>query len=70
MITNISIFDRGICSTGCSSCLSFYECTSCDEGRLYRGACVSDLCYFDAGDITSDKISVGWILESKGFYGI
>ncbi|CAD8108237.1 unnamed protein product [Paramecium primaurelia] len=70
LITNISIFDRGICSEGCSSCLSYSECTSCEKGRLYRGACISDFCYFDAGSITANKISVGWIQEQNALYGI
>lgn len=54
MITNITIFDRGICSPNCGSCLSYYECTSCDTDRLYQGACISDLCYFDATSITAN----------------
>ncbi|CAD8127321.1 unnamed protein product [Paramecium sonneborni] len=70
LVTNISIFDRGICSEGCSSCLSFSECTSCDKGRLYRGVCVSDFCFYDAGSLTANKISVGWISESSSLYGI
>ncbi|CAD8212012.1 unnamed protein product [Paramecium octaurelia] len=70
LITNISIFDRGICSPGCNSCLSYFECTSCEVGRLYRGACISDFCYYDAGSITANKISVGWISESNSLYGI
>ncbi|CAD8212701.1 unnamed protein product [Paramecium pentaurelia] len=70
LVTNVSIFDRGICSEGCSSCLSYSECTSCEKGRLYRGTCVSDFCYYDAGSITANKISVGWISEQNGLYGI
>ncbi|CAD8123943.1 unnamed protein product [Paramecium sonneborni] len=70
LVTNISIFDRGICSEGCSSCLSYSECTSCEKGRLYRGVCVNDFCFYDAGTITANKISVGWISEQNALYGI
>ncbi|CAD8182174.1 unnamed protein product [Paramecium octaurelia] len=70
LVTNISVFDRSTCSEGCSTCLSYTECTSCEKGRLYRGACISDYCYYDAGSITANKISVGWISEQNSLYGI
>ena len=31
---------------------------------------MSDFCYYDAGSITANKISVGWITQSNSIYGI
>ncbi|KAM3135892.1 hypothetical protein pb186bvf_012021 [Paramecium bursaria] len=70
LLSNISIFHRGSCSDNCLTCQSYQLCTSCNDSKLYRGACLNDYCYADSTQLSYQQVNIGWVSQTLSLYGI